>query len=65
MYVCIGKDSPGSESDGADSRSETESEIQPKKVNSHIIKTDKYIIVHFKHFLHSLHHRNGFDVFFR
>ncbi|XP_037550364.1 SH3 domain-containing kinase-binding protein 1 [Nematolebias whitei] len=26
------KDSPGSESDGADSRSETESEIQPKKV---------------------------------
>ncbi|XP_013860799.1 SH3 domain-containing kinase-binding protein 1 [Austrofundulus limnaeus] len=27
------KDSPGSESDGADSRSETESEIQPKKVN--------------------------------
>uniref|UniRef100_A0A8C7WYI3 SH3 domain-containing protein n=1 Tax=Oryzias sinensis TaxID=183150 RepID=A0A8C7WYI3_9TELE len=32
--VCVypGKDSPGSESDGGDSRSETGSEIHPKKV---------------------------------
>ncbi|KAM6900583.1 SH3 domain-containing kinase-binding protein 1-like [Xenentodon cancila] len=30
------KDSPGSESDGGDSRSETGSEIQPKKVINHI-----------------------------
>lgn len=33
VCVCVGKDSPGSESDGCDSRSETGSgEIQPKKV---------------------------------
>lgn len=33
MCVGVGKDSPGSESDGGDSRSETGSgEIQPKKV---------------------------------
>lgn len=33
MFVSAGKDSPGSESDGGDSRSDTGSgEIQPKKV---------------------------------
>ena len=37
VCVCVGKDSPGSESDGADSRSETGSEIQPKKVINHTL----------------------------
>lgn len=37
VFMCVGKDSPGSESDGGDSRSETGStEIQPKKVISHL-----------------------------
>lgn len=39
LCVCSGKDSPGSESDGGDSRSETGSgEIQPKKVISDVTK---------------------------
>lgn len=37
VCVCVGKDSPGSESDGGDSRSETGSgEIQPKKVINNV-----------------------------